>query len=105
MCCTHVTDCRAQDEQRKSIISQLLTSDAVERLSRIALVKPDNAKAVENAILMQYQQGRLQGKIDENQLKALLSQVSGQSTKTTVQINRRRYDDEDEKLGSEEDED
>jgi len=96
---------RSQDEQRKAVIAQLLTPDALERLNRIALVKPDNARLVENSVLMQYQQGRIREKVDENQLKTLLSQISGQATKTTVQINRRKNNDDEDNFGFDKDDD
>jgi len=47
---------------------------------------------------MQYQQGRLREKVDENQLKSLLSQIGGQTT-TTIQINRRKYGDDEDNFG------
>jgi len=97
---------KRQDEQRKSMVSQLLTPDAVERLNRIALVKPDNARMIENNILMQYQQGRIREKINEAQLKTMLSQISGQTSKPTVQITRRKHDDDDDfGLGDDDDDD
>jgi len=77
---------KRQEEQRKSVVSQLLTSEAADRLNRIALVKPEHAKLVENNLLMQYQQGRLREKVTEAQLKNMLSQLSGQTSKTTVQV-------------------
>jgi len=55
--------------------------------------------------LLQYQQGRIREKVDENQLKNVLSQISGQATKTTVQINRRKDDDFDDNFGFDKDDD
>jgi len=56
-------------------------------------------------LLLQYQQGRIREKVDENQLKNVLSQISGQATKTTVQINRRKDDDFDDNFGFDKDDD
>lgn len=93
-------DCRAMEEQRRVILKRILSSGASERLSNIALVKPDKARDIENYIIQVVQSGRLGGgaKITEEQLKDLLQQFAKQNEKTTkITFQRRRnlFDDDD----------
>ncbi|XP_029946395.1 programmed cell death protein 5 [Salarias fasciatus] len=88
-----------EDEMRNSILAQVLDQQARGRLSNLALVKPEKAKAVENYLIQMAQFGKLGGKISESGLIEILEKVSQQTEKkTTVTFNRRRVmesDDED----------
>lgn len=65
-------------------------------VSRIALVKPDKARAVEDIIINAAKRGSLNGKVSEEALIGLLEQVNEQTvSKTKVTIQRRRMFDED----------
>jgi len=78
---------QAQEERRAAILSQVLEPDARERLSRIAMVKPDKARQVEDMILRAAQTGQLGSKIDEKRLIQLLEQITEaqhRQTKITV---------------------
>ncbi|KAL3141399.1 hypothetical protein ABBQ32_004974 [Trebouxia sp. C0010 RCD-2024] len=84
------------EERRQTMLNQVLQPAARERLARIALVKPDKAKGVENMVLQMAQRGQLNEKVTENRLIGLLEQVNEQSsTKTKVTIQRRRALDDD----------
>jgi len=94
-----------QEQQRlikEQILSQILTPAARTRLNNISLVKPDRAEKIENAIIMQYQAG-LRGQVKEDQIINLLSQVSDQSQKTKIEIQRKVYNDDDDDFGKEKD--
>lgn len=54
------------------IIKQLLEPDAMDRLTRIGMVKPEKRQQVEGAILMKAQGGAIQNKLDENALVRLI---------------------------------
>eukprot|EP00455_Lapot_gusevi_P044056 TRINITY_DN5452_c0_g1_i2.p1 TRINITY_DN5452_c0_g1~~TRINITY_DN5452_c0_g1_i2.p1 ORF type:complete len:116 (+),score=35.43 TRINITY_DN5452_c0_g1_i2:36-383(+) len=95
---------RAEQQQqaemmRQSMLLQILEPEARERLSRIALVKPQTARQVEDAIIQNARSGRLTSKINEATLKNLLSQFSEQSSAPKVTITRKKYnadyDDDD----------
>jgi programmed cell death protein 5 len=87
---------RAQEEQRRLILKQVLTTEASERLANVSLVKPDKARQVENYLIKSAQGGQLGGKVSEDQLKDLLSQVTAQTQqKTKVTISRRRHNFDD----------
>jgi programmed cell death protein 5 len=71
-------------------------------VSRIALVKPDKARAIENMILAAAQRGQLHEKVSEQRLVSMLEQISekqggaeaGRGPKITIQ-RRRAFDDDD----------
>ncbi|RKP17667.1 hypothetical protein ROZALSC1DRAFT_16115 [Rozella allomycis CSF55] len=92
------------EEMRHSFLAQILTNEARERLSRIAIVKPEKARVVEEMLIRMRQTGQIRQKVDEDQLKGLLEQISGttEQAKPKVTIQRRRMDysdDEDEDYG------
>ncbi|KAL0300613.1 UNVERIFIED_CONTAM: DNA-binding protein DDB [Sesamum radiatum] len=67
------------------------------KVARIALVKPDKARGVEDVILRAAQMGQIAEKVSEERLISLLEQINTQTTKETkVTIKRRQsvLDDE-----------
>ncbi|GAA5998304.1 Sdd2p [Rhodotorula paludigena] len=64
-----------EDERRRTVMSQILSPEARERLSRIALVKPDRARAIEQLLMRMAQSGQLRGRVSEDQLIDVLDQV------------------------------
>lgn len=62
-------------------------------VSRIAIVKPDKARAIEDMVIQMAQRGQLAAKIDEDKLIDLLNQVGvteeKQRTKVTVRAEER----------------
>ncbi|XP_039033701.1 DNA-binding protein DDB_G0278111-like isoform X1 [Hibiscus syriacus] len=89
---------READEQRQMMLSQILSSEARERLARIALVKPEKARGVEDVLLRAAQTGQIVEKVSEERLISILEQINTQTTKQTkVTIQRRRsvLDDDD----------
>lgn len=89
---------READERRQLMLSQILSSQARERIARIALVKPDKARGVEDFLLRGAQMGQITEKVSEERLIALLEQINEQtkkSTKVTIQRRRSVLDDDD----------
>jgi len=84
-----------QKQMKDQILSQALSLAARSRLSNIALVKPDRAEQIENMIIRQVQTGQIRQQIQEEQIIQFLSQVSEQSHKPKIQIQRKVYDDDD----------
>ncbi|KAL7142538.1 hypothetical protein ABFS83_08G130100 [Erythranthe nasuta] len=79
------------------MLTRILTPEARARLARIALVKPDKARGVEDVILRAAQMGQIVEKVSEERLISLLEQINTQTTKETkVTIKRRQsvLDDE-----------
>jgi len=96
----------AAEAQREAILQQALTPEALARLRRIKLVKPDKAKSVENAIASMAMQGRLPGQINEGKLVEMLERGAGaggaagaKAGSGNVSIQRKKYafdsDDDD----------
>ncbi|KAH7545117.1 hypothetical protein FEM48_Zijuj01G0059100 [Ziziphus jujuba var. spinosa] len=80
---------REAEEQRQMMLSQILSTEARERLARIALVKPEKARSVEDVVLRAAQMGQIAEKVSEERLISLLEQINNQTTKQT-KVTRRR---------------
>ncbi|MEM5793195.1 MAG: DNA-binding protein [Candidatus Aenigmatarchaeota archaeon] len=57
---------------KKTIIRKILTKDAIERMGRIRMVKPDLATQLELYLIQLYKEGQIRGVIDDQQLRKLL---------------------------------
>ncbi|KMZ57238.1 putative Programmed cell death protein, putative (Dna-binding apoptosis-relatedprotein, putative) [Zostera marina] len=79
------------EERRQMMLNQILSSESRERLARIALVKPEKAKGVEDIVIRSAQMGQITEKVSEERLISLIEQINTQTTKQTkVTIQRRR---------------
>jgi programmed cell death protein 5 len=67
------------EAQKKAILRQNLTDGARKRLNTVKMSKPDHGERVEQQIVALAQSGRIQGKIDEEKMKDLLSELSPDS--------------------------
>ncbi|GJP50796.1 hypothetical protein CLOM_g9959 [Closterium sp. NIES-68] len=88
---------REAEERRQMMLAQLMDSSARERLARIALVKPEKARAVEDLIIRGAQTGQLAERVSESRLITLLEQINEQTqqrTKVTIQRRRSALDDD-----------
>ncbi|KAL5113477.1 hypothetical protein ACEQ8H_008641 [Pleosporales sp. CAS-2024a] len=89
-------------DQRSSILAQILTPDAADRLGRIRLVKASRATDIENRLIMLARTGQIRQKVSEEQLKEILGAVAEQNEKEEqrIVVNRRRggggWDDDEE---------
>ena len=75
------------EEQKKMILRAVLSSQARERLGRIKVARPEVAESIENQIIMLAQSGRLKNKINDEQLRMLLSKLMPK--KRDIKIKRR----------------
>lgn len=92
---------QAAEEQRQSMLVACMTTDARARLARIALVKPEKARAVENMILGAAQRGALGNeKVSDERLLTMLESINERSGDTRsgpkISWDRRRAFDDDE---------
>ena len=66
---------RQVEAQRQSILRQILTPEARERLGRIELAYPEVAASVEDQLIALAQAGRVQQAIDDRTLQEILRRV------------------------------
>ena len=95
---------QAIQEQKQMILEQAMDSDALARLGRIKMVKPEKASQVENTIVSMAMQGKLPGKINEGKLIEILERGSRKGAAaahaaSSISIQRKNYamdsDDDD----------
>jgi programmed cell death protein 5 len=88
----------AEAEARASLLAQILTPDAAERLGRIRLVKAARATDVESRLIMLARSGQLRGRVTEAQLKEILGAVAEheeESGRGKITVTRRKgWEDE-----------
>jgi programmed cell death protein 5 len=62
---------------KKVVMRKILTKDAIERLGRIKVVKPELATQLELYLVQLYQAGQIKNVIDDLQLKKILDSLTG----------------------------
>ncbi|MGM0604756.1 MAG: DNA-binding protein [Halobacteriota archaeon] len=72
------------EAQRDALLRQYLTDGARQRLNAVQMSKPDFAQQVEQQVVALAQSGRLQDRIDEDQMKALLKELQPESKKFDI---------------------
>ena len=75
-----------------------MTAEAKERLARLALVKPEKAKQIEEIIIQNASSGRIVTKLDENQLIGYIEQVNQISQQNNTVTFKRKVCDSDDSL-------
>jgi programmed cell death protein 5 len=78
------TQQKEYEDQKKQIMRVLLTDDARERLGRIKAARPEMAENLENQLIMLAQSGRLKNKINDEQLRELLSKILPKKRDITI---------------------
>lgn len=67
------------EAQKQAVLRQHLTDGARQRLNSVKMSKPQFAERVEQQLIGLAQSGRLNDKIDENQMRDLLQEMSPDS--------------------------
>lgn len=68
---------------RKMILRKILSKEAVERLARVKMVKPEVAMQLEDYLVSLHRSGKVKSEITEEQMKAILETISGSGSPTT----------------------
>ncbi|KAA1113451.1 hypothetical protein PGT21_031795 [Puccinia graminis f. sp. tritici] len=80
---------KAENEEiRRTAVSQIIDNDARERLSRIALVRPQRARQIEDMLIRMAQSGQLRGRVTEEQLISVLDQLERAESGSTASVNQ-----------------
>ena len=73
-----------QSEMKKNMLRKILSKGAMERLSRVKMVKPELAAQIEAYLIGLYQSGKVGTEVTEDQMKMILETVAGKrETKIT----------------------
>ena len=92
-------DAAAMEEQRDMTLRAILDSEARERLKRIACVKPEKTRSIENYVIQSVRQGRLQPPVSDSKLKQLLEAMTesqgGSKSGPKITFVRKIRDDDD----------
>ena len=78
---------RQFEMQKQSVLRQILTPEARDRLANIKLASPEQANAVEMQLIQIAQSGRLQGVITDAMLRDILQKIMPQQRE--IKIERR----------------
>ncbi len=68
-----------REAQKKAVLRQHLTDGARKRLNTVKMSKPQVGEQVEQQVVALAQSGRVQGQIDEDQMKQILKEVTPDS--------------------------
>jgi len=73
------------EAQKEALLKQHLTDGARQRLNAIEMSKPQVAKQVKQQVVALAQSGRVQNRIDEQQMKELLKELQPDSKSFDIQ--------------------
>ena len=75
------------EAQKKAVLRKYLTDGARKRLNTVKMSKPDQGDQIEQQLVALAKSGRVQGQIDEDQMKELLQELT--PDKQSFDIKRR----------------
>jgi len=61
---------------KKTVLNKILTKEAIERLGRLKLVKPDLTNQLEMYLIQSYQEGKLKEIVTDEQIKTILNSLT-----------------------------
>ena len=73
-----------REAQVQAILRQIMTPEARERLTRLKMSRKEMGEQLESQLVSLVQSGRLQSKIDDEKLKALLMQMQPKKRQTKI---------------------
>eukprot|EP00401_Gymnodinium_catenatum_P081344 CAMPEP_0117495194 /NCGR_PEP_ID=MMETSP0784-20121206/20006_1 /TAXON_ID=39447 /ORGANISM="" /LENGTH=129 /DNA_ID=CAMNT_0005290107 /DNA_START=92 /DNA_END=481 /DNA_ORIENTATION=- len=91
---------KEMEEQKRVMVRHVLEPEALERLNRVGLVKPEKQQKLEAMILHLAQSGQLQEKMSDGGLIQLIEKLdaSTSAAPSKVKFQRKRLDDDDDEI-------
>merc|ERR1711879_619567 len=87
------------EEKKRIMVRQLLEPEALERLSRLGIVKPEKQQQIEVMLLQMAQSGQIQEKMGDAGLIQLIEKVDAAKASTSsIKFQRKRRDDDDDDI-------
>ncbi|KAM3139815.1 Programmed cell death protein 5 [Paramecium bursaria] len=83
------------EEMKKTILAQILTPEAKQRLANVKLVKQEKVEKIEIQLCTLAQQGKLQKQITEAELIQMLEGVEAKRQETKITFKRRKFSSDD----------
>ena len=75
-----------QEEIKRNMLRKILSKPAMERLSRVRMVRPELAAQIEAYLIGLYQSGKVGNEVTEEQMKMILETIAG---KREINIKRK----------------
>ncbi|CAK0860149.1 unnamed protein product [Prorocentrum cordatum] len=91
---------KEMEEQKRVMVRQVLEPEALERLHRVGLVKPEKQMQIEGVILNMVQSGQMQEKMSDTSLISIIEKIDGMTKAkgSSVKMMRKRRDDDDDDI-------
>lgn len=80
---------KEMESRKNSILMNILTEDARQRLANIKLARPETAAMLENQLISLAQSRRISQKINDSQLRQMLAQITPKSRERNIRIVRK----------------
>ncbi len=80
---------REQELRLKLVLQQLLAPEAIGRLNNIRMSNPELFESLVQLFVTLHQQGKISGKVSEEQLKSLVARVLEQKRETKITFARK----------------
>ena len=74
---------------KKTMMRKILSRGALDRLSRVRMVKPDIAAQLELYLMDLYKSGKIKSEVSEEQMKMILETISGGGRPGSIKVIRK----------------
>jgi programmed cell death protein 5 len=82
-------DIQQVELMKRTMMRKILSRGAIDRLSRIKMVKPDVAAQLELYLMDLYKSGKIKSEVSEEQMKMILETISGTGRPGTIKVIRK----------------
>mmetsp|Transcript_41617 Transcript_41617/g.89347 ORF Transcript_41617/g.89347 Transcript_41617/m.89347 type:complete len:128 (+) Transcript_41617:125-508(+) len=86
------------EEQKRVMIRSILDSEALERLNRLGMVKPEKQQQIEMTLIQMARSGQIQDKVSDNMLVQMIERGGAAKASSGIKFQRKRRDDSDDDI-------